>query len=232
MAKTAPEKVSFAARFRQIGMVFSFTARRDRMFVPLALAAVLVPVGLGVVLFVIGAGWIWIAIGVMLALLALLIVLNLRSNKAMMIEAESQPGASARIVELMRGNWRVSPAISASTDYDMVHLVVGRPGVILLGEGPNKARVRSMIGQEKRRVGRVIGSTDLRDFMIGHGEGEVPIAKLRATLSKLPRSITPKDVNALDTRLKALAARPQMPQGSIPKSMRPPKGAFRAMRGR
>ena len=68
--------------------------------------------------------------------------------------------------------------------------------------------------------------------MVGNGEGEVPIRKLRMTLMRLPRTLTGKDVNALDKRLKALTARPQMPKGAIPKNMRPPKGAFKAMRGR
>jgi uncharacterized protein DUF4191 len=49
---------------------------------------------------------------------------------------------------------------------------------------------------------------------------------------KLPRTITGKDVNALDTRLTALAARTNLPKGAIPKNMRPPKGAFRMSRGR
>jgi hypothetical protein len=68
--------------------------------------------------------------------------------------------------------------------------------------------------------------------VVGDAEGEIPLGKLRITFMKLPRSITGKDVNALDKRLTALSARPQMPQGSIPKNMRPPKGANRAMRGR
>ena len=67
---------------------------------------------------------------------------------------------------------------------------------------------------------------------MGNGEGEIPLAKLRVTLMKLPRTITGKDVNALDKRLKALSARPQLPKGAIPKNMRPPKGAYKAMRGR
>jgi len=41
---------------------------------------------------------------------------------------------------------------------------------------------------------------------------------------KLPRNLTGKDVNALDKRLGALMARPQMPKGAIPKSMRPARG--------
>ncbi len=231
MAKAADEKASFGTRLKQIGMVFSFTAKRDKLFLPLVVLAAAVPIIAAVVLLLVGLGWIWLPAGIVLALLLVMIVLNFRSNKAMMSEAEGQPGAAAQIVEMMRGDWRVTPAIASTTQFDMVHLVIGRPGVILLAEG-NPARVRSLLGQEKRRLSKVIGSADLRDFVIGPGEGELSVAKLRSTLMRLPRTITGKEVNALDARLKALSARPQMPKGAIPKNMRPPKGAFRAMRGR
>jgi len=221
MAKAAePEKVGFFQRLRQIGMVFSFTAKRDKLFVPLVAVAVVVPLAIVGVLIALGFSWLYLAIGVLVALLAVLLVLNLRSNKAMMTEAEGQPGAAAQIVETMRGDWRVTPAISSTTQFDFVHLVIGRAGVVLLAEG-NPSRLRSLLGQEKRRLSKVIGTVDLRDFIVGNGEGEIPIAKLRSTLMKLPRTITGKEVNALDARLKALSSRPQMPKGAIPKNMRP-----------
>jgi hypothetical protein len=232
MAKAAaPEKVSFRARLRQIGMVFSFTAKRDKLFVPLVIVAVLLPLIAGTVLVTLGWSWVWLVVGVMLALLLVMVVLSVRSNKAMMIEAEGQPGAAASIVENMRGDWRVTPGLASTTQFDFVHLVIGKPGVILLAEG-HPGRVKGLLGQEKRRLSKVIGTAELRDFVIGNGEGQVPISKLRVTLMKLPRTLSGKDVNALDTRLKALSARPQMPKGAIPKNMRPSKGAFRAMRGR
>ncbi|MBB4961021.1 DUF4191 domain-containing protein [Micromonospora polyrhachis] len=221
------EKVSFGQRLKQIGMVFSFTAKRDKWFVPLAAAAVLIPLALAVVA-VMFWGWFWLPIGILVALLALLIVLNLRSNTAMMSAAEGQPGAAASIMESMRGDWRVTPAISSTTQMDMVHLVIGRPGVILLAEG-NPHRVRGLLGQEKRRLAKVIGTAPIFDYMIGQGENELPVRKLRMTLMRLPRNLSGKDVNALDKRLKALSARPQMPKGAIPKNMRPPgfRGAGR-----
>lgn len=224
------EKVSFFTRLKQIGQVFSFTAKRDKLFLPLVAAAVIIPLALTVVAFF-QLSWIAIPLGVLIALLAVLIVLNLRSGRAMMSAAEGQPGAAASIIETMRGDWRVTPAVTSTTQFDMVHLVIGRPGVILLGEG-NPQRVRSLIGQERRRLTKVIGSAPLYDYLVGQGEDELPIRKLRVTLMKLPRNLTGKDVNALDKRLKALSARPQMPKGAIPKNMRPSKGAFRQMRGR
>jgi hypothetical protein len=232
MAKAQqPEKVGFMGRIKQIGMVFTFTARRDKLFVPWVIVAVAIAVGLTVLLSIVW-GPIFIAVGVLLVLLAVLIVLNLRANKAMMVEAEGQPGAAASIVENMRGGFRVTPALASTTQFDFVHLVICHGGVVLLGEG-NPSRVRGLINQEKKRLAKVIGSAELRDFMIGRGEGEIPINKLRYTLMKINRTKTlgGKDVNALDKRLKALTARPQLPKGAIPKNMRPPKGQFKAMRG-
>ncbi|MDQ7903234.1 DUF4191 domain-containing protein [Phytohabitans sp. ZYX-F-186] len=224
------EKVTFGQRLKQIGMVFSFTAKRDKWFAPLVAGAVLIPLALTVVA-VITWGWLWLPVGILLTLLAVLIVLNLRSNAAMMNAAEGQPGAAAQLVENMRGDWRVTTAVSSTTQMDMVHLVLGRPGVILLAEG-NPQRVRSLLGQEKRRLAKVIGNAPMYDYIVGTGEEELSIRKLRTTLMRLPRNLTGKDVNALDKRLTALSARPNLPKGAIPKNMRPPKGAFRQMRGR
>jgi hypothetical protein len=230
MAKAAQdEKVGFFARLKQVGMVFAFTAKRDKLFIPILAGAVLLAAGLTVLMAILW-GPIFIAVGVMLVMLAVLIVLNLRANKAFMAQAEGTPGAAAQIVENMRGDFRVTPAFASTTQMDFVHLVLCRGGVILLGEG-HPGRVKGLINQERKRLLRVIGSADLRDFMIGRGEGEIPVTKLRVTLMKLPRTLSGKDVNALDKRLKALNARPQLPKGAIPKNMRPPKGAFKAMRG-
>jgi Domain of unknown function (DUF4191) len=225
------EKVSFRERLKQIGQVFSFTAKQDKLFVPLLAGAVLIPLALTVVGIVLGMSLIYLPIGIMVALLAAVIVLNLRSNAAMMNAAEGQPGAAASLMENMRGDWRVRAAASSTTQFDMVHVVIGRPGVILLGEG-NPQRLRGLLGQEKRRLAKVIGNAPLFDYVIGNDEGQLPIRKLRTTLTRLPRNLTGKDVNALDTRLGALMARPQMPKGAIPKNMRPSKGAFRQQRQR
>ena len=223
MAANPQEKVSFVERLKQIGQVFTFTAKQDKWFIPLLMAAVLIPLALTVLVVLLGLGWTWIPIGVLVALFAALIVLNLRSNAAMMNAAEDQPGAAASLIENMRGDWRVRPAASSTTQFDMVHVVIGRPGVILLGEGQPQ-RVRGLLGQEKRRLSKVIGNAPLYDYVVGTEEGELNIRKLRTTVMKLPRNLTGKDVNALDKRLGALMARPQMPKGAIPKNMRPTKG--------
>ncbi|WP_117214727.1 DUF4191 domain-containing protein [Allorhizocola rhizosphaerae] len=234
MAKSQEEKVSFITRLKQIGMVFKFTAKQDRWFMPLAAGAVLIPLAVTVAVYLLTDwGLLTIPLGIMLALLALLIVLNLRSNAAMMNSMEGQPGAAAHLVSQMRGDWRINieKPLSATTQMDVVHLVIGRPGVILLAEG-NPARLRGMLGEQKRRLGKVIGDAPLYDYIIGNEEGQVGIRKLRMTLLKLPRNLSGKEVNQLDRALKALTARPTLPKGQLPKEFRPPKGAMRQMRGR
>jgi hypothetical protein len=232
MAKAQEEKVGFFGRLKQIGLVFQFTAKQDKWFLPLVAGAVLIPVAL-TVLFAVMWGWIWIPLGIMISLLGVLIVLNLRSNAAMMNTMEGQPGAAAHLISQMRGDWRVNveKPLSATTQMDVVHLVLGKPGVILIAEG-SPQRVKPMLGEQKRRLGKVIGDAPMYDFIIGNDEGQVSIRKLRMTLLRLPRNLTGKEINQLDRALTALTARPTLPKGQLPKEFRPPKGAMRQMRGR
>jgi hypothetical protein len=225
------EKVSFGGRLKQIGQVFAFTAKQDKWFVPLVIGAIAIPLAITVTIVLLTGAWPWIPVGILFTLLAVLIVLNLRSNTAMMNVAEGQPGAAASLMENMRGDWRVRPAASSTTQFDMVHVVIGKPGVILLGEG-DPQRVRSLLSQERKRLVKVIGNAPLYDYVIGTEEGQLSVRKLRSTMLRLPKNLTGKDVNSLDKRLGALMSRPQMPKGAIPKSMRPSKGAFRQQRPR
>lgn len=232
MAKPSEEKVSFGGRLKQIGMVFKFTAKQDKLFVPLVVAAALIPIALTVVA-VYFWGWIWVPLGILATLLAVLVVLNLRSNEAMMNALEGQPGASVQVLSSLRGNWRVKEQpIAFTVNNDFVVLVLGPPGVVIIGEGEPQ-RVRQMLGEQKRRLAKVIGSTPLYDLVVGNDEGQVPIRKLRGHLMrKLPRNLAGKEINSLDRALTALTAKPQMPKGGLPKEFRPPKGTMRQMRGR
>ncbi|HEY7174149.1 MAG TPA: DUF4191 domain-containing protein [Micromonosporaceae bacterium] len=233
MAKQeAAEKVTRRERFRQFGRVMAFVARRDKLFVPLLVAAFVVPIGLFVILVTVaGLSPIFYPVGVLLAVVLAMVVLNMRFTKAQVTEMHGQIGAAAGIVEQMRGGWNVTPGFAITTQEDMITLVIGRPGVVLIGEG-NPSRLRGMLGQEKRRLAKIIGTTEMRDLIVGDNEGEVPLGKLRMTLMKMPRTTSGAEVNALAGRIKALQARPQMPRGAIPKHLRPQGAQMRPPRGR
>jgi hypothetical protein len=231
MAKPSQEKVGFVERLKQIGMVFRFTAKQDKWFVPLVVGAVLIPLLLTVVAGI-KLSWVWIPLGIMLMLLAVLLVLNLRSNTAMLNAIEGQPGAPTQIMSSLRGNWRVKEQpVAFTVNNDFVHLVLGPPGVLLVAEGdPN--RVRGLLGEQKRRMSKVIGQTPLYDIVVGNDEGQVPLRKLRTHMMRLPRNLSGKEINSLDRALTALTAKPQMPKGGLPKEFRPPRSMMRQQRGR
>jgi hypothetical protein len=46
-----------------------------------------------------------------------------------------QVGAAASVLNAIRGAWFVTPAVGVDKNQNMVHRVVGRPGIILVGEG-------------------------------------------------------------------------------------------------
>lgn len=154
--------------------------------------------------------------GLLLGLLGGMIVFGVRARRTTFKQAEGRPGAAAWAMEQMRGDWRIAQATSASTQQDIVHRVIGKPGVILVGEG-NPHRLGSLLGQEKKRIARVIGDTPIYTVIVGSDEGQIPLKKLNGHLTKLPRNIQGGQIRAIEKRLLAVAA-PKMP---LPKGPMP-----------
>ncbi|MDF2584615.1 MAG: hypothetical protein K0R33_3258, partial [Mycobacterium sp.] len=114
--------------------------------------------------------------------------------------------------------WRVTPGVAATGHFDAVHRVIGRPGVLLVGEGA-ASRVKPLLAQEKKRTARLVGDVPIYDIVVGNGEGEVPLAKLERHLNKLPANITVKQIDSLESRLVALGSKigpAAMPKGPMP----------------
>jgi hypothetical protein len=131
------------------------------------------------------------------------------------------------VLQNMRGNWRVTPAVQFNKDQDMVHRVVGRPGVVLVAEG-NPNRTRGLVANEKRTLARLVGETPIYDVYVGDGEGQVALRELEKHFTRLPRNIKPALVNQLDGRLKAIRASAgavPIPKGPMP--TRVPRGKVR-----
>jgi hypothetical protein len=229
---TSEEKLSFRDRFKQIGPAFSFVRRHDKLIIPLLLLTFLVPIAIGVGVALVTGDWlVTMPLAVALSLLLTMLVFTRRVARATYAEVEGKPGAAAAVLQNMRGNWRITPGVAATVQQDVVHRVVGRPGVILLIEG-SPARLKNLIVQEKKRVSRVAPDVPVYDITVGDGEGEVPLRKLQTHFIKMPRNITPKQINALENRLQALTAtRPPLPKGPLPKGARMPKGAKLNRRG-
>lgn len=223
---TSEEKLSFRDRVKQIGPAFTFVRRHDKLIVPLLLATFLVPILVGVVIALITGAWLTtVPLAVAIALLLTMLIFTRRVASATYAEVEGKPGAAAAVLQNMRGNWRITPGIAATPQQDVVHRIVGRPGVILVIEG-SATRLKNLIVQEKKRVTRVAPDIPVYDVTVGNDAGQIPLRKLQTHFVKLPRNITPKQINALENRLQALGGvRPPIPKGPLPKGARMPKGA-------
>lgn len=163
-----------------------------------------------------------IPLGVLTGLTTSMLIFGRYAQSAQYAAVEGKPGAAAAILQNMRGNWTVTPAVSANRSMDVVHRAVGRPGVVLVAEGA-PARVASLIAAEKKRVSRVAYEVPIYDILVGDGENQVPIRRLQRKIMRLPRNLTAGQVADLNHRLKALPQSLQMPKGPLPKTGRMPK---------
>jgi hypothetical protein len=164
----------------------------------------------------VGPWWLWVPVGVVAVLLVALVVLGRRAQAYGLKAIEGQPGAAAAVLQQMRGAWEVTPAVAFNRRQDMVHLAVGRPGVVLVAEGDSPARLRQLLAQERRRFERAAGEVAVQEVVVGAGEGAVPLDRLAVHLTRLPGAIKAKDVGPLHRRLSALkVSAPPMPKGPV-----------------
>jgi hypothetical protein len=159
---------------------------------------------------------------VILGLLVAMILFGRFAQAAQYSAIEGQPGAAAAVLQTMRGNWTVTPAIAANRNLDVVHRAVGRAGVVLVGEG-SPTRLPSLLAAEKKRVARVAYDIPIYDIQVGDAEGQVPIRRLQRHIMKLPRNLRSSAVSDLNYRLKALPQSLQAPKGPMPRQGRQPK---------
>jgi hypothetical protein len=217
----AARKAAARERRGQLWQAFNIQRKEDKRLLPYMIGAFVLIVGVSVAVGLWAGGLTaltFIPLGVVLGGLAMFIIFGRRAQKSIYRKAEGQTGAAAWALDNMRGKWRVSPGVASTGHFDAVHRVLGRPGVILIGEG-SAARVKPLLAQEKKRTARLIGDTPIYDIVVGNGEGEVPLAKLERHLTKLPANITVKQMDSLESRLAALGSRAGaaiMPKGPLP----------------
>jgi F0F1-type ATP synthase assembly protein I len=219
--------------FRQMRQAFTLTRQNDTRLVPyLVITFVVVAAVIYLAAFFgLGSPWFPILPAVLFGLVAAMFVFSRRAQSSAYRQAEGQPGAAAYILGQLRGDWRKTDAVAGTAQLDAVHRLLGRPGVVLIGEGAPH-RVKPLLAQEKRRVARLAGDAPIYDIVVGRGDGEVPLDKLNTHLMKLPRNLSKEQVAALDRRLAALGApRTPLPKGPMPAGARL-RGVQRAARRR
>ena len=205
--------------WRSMGQAFSLTRKQDPKFLPYL---ILFPVLAAAVVYLL-ALWLTgsVYFGIPFAVFALLIVgmlvFSRRAQTSMYAQAEGQPGAAGWLLQQqLKGDWRLTQGVAGTASMDAVHRLIGRPGIVLIGEGAPH-RVRGLIAQEKKKIARVAGDTPIYDVTVGTGEGDVRLGKLNRYLVKLPSNLSKGEVSTLEKRLAALGGpRAPLPKGPMP----------------
>ena len=232
----AARKAASKQRRSQLWQAFQIQRKEDKRLIPYMAGAFVLIAGASVAAGIYAGGFtmfMLIPLGIVLGALVAFIIFGRRAQKSVYRKAEGQTGAAAWALENLRGKWRVTPGVAATGHFDAVHRVIGRPGVIFVGEG-SAARVKPLLAQEKKRTARLVGDVPIYDVIVGNGEGQVPLSKLERHLTKLPSNITVKQLDALESRLAALGSKggpAAMPKGPLPTAAKM-KGVQRTVRRR
>lgn len=232
-------------RVAQVRQVFTMTRKADpaavwwMVFAALAVMVVAVIIGIWIDQLVYT-----IILGLPVALLVATIILGRRAEGAAFAQIEGQPGATSAVLGQLRRGWYYEQEPVAAEaggqmrgmrdlhNAAMVFRAVGRPGVILMAEGPRGAAQR-LATSERKRVSRVVGEeVPVHTFIVGTGEGDTALRKVVPTIKKLPKKLSHDEALVVQQRLKALAGknRPPIPKGIDP--TRAPRMSRKALRGR
>lgn len=228
-------------RFAQVRQVYSAASKADPTIPWWMLFAFVAVVVVGTVIGLLLGHWKYaLVLSVPVALLAATLVLSRKAERAAYRSLEGQPGAAGAALGALRRGWFFSQEPVAidgargTRPEDMVgaafvYRAVGRPGVVLVAEGPD-ARRKKLIVQERRKVERVAPGVPVTAISVGDGEDQVPVRKLSSKMTRMKPVLTKEEVSAVNKRLKSLGGmRPPIPAGTDPLRARVDR---KAMRGR
>jgi hypothetical protein len=229
---SAPEKGP--GFFSQIRTLYTFTQKEFRWLPYLLAGLLLVGIAVGVgVGFLIPPVAVWSVIlwgvtGLMLGVLASMMTMTRLSTRAMYKKIDGMPGAAGHVLSTSLGRkWQASEmpvGINPKTQ-EAVYRAIGRGGVVIVGEGA-RGRLTRLVNDERSKVQRVASGVPVTVFYVGHGEGDVPIAKLSSAIKGLPTKIDRTTMAAVIKRIESvsqsLTSLP-IPKGIDPTKVRAPR---------
>ncbi|HEY2833623.1 MAG TPA: DUF4191 domain-containing protein [Sporichthyaceae bacterium] len=227
MAKKSAAPQPEGSKFKQVITAYRVTAQTDKLLPLWLLGAFaldfVVVFALGVL---IGHVIFGIIFAVLTGLLSALVALGSRVQKTAYAQVEGQPGAAAAVLNTMRrGGWTVTPGVAANRNQDVVHRAVGKPGIVLIGEGDPRG-VAVLLDAERKRMNRFVTDAPVIEVVVGYDKGQVPLRKLTKHMMRLKRTLKGGEVTDINDRLRAvgdLMKNAPMPKGPMPKGARMPR---------
>ncbi|HEV7168727.1 MAG TPA: DUF4191 domain-containing protein [Micrococcaceae bacterium] len=223
---SAPKKTG---RVKQMVEIFQMTRRYDPNVVWLMLLAFLVVAGVALGIGFAVNSWInGLILGIPLGLLAALLLMSRRAERAAFAQIEGQPGASGAAINTLKRGWIIEeqPVAVNPRTQDAVFRAIGRPGVVLVSEGPTN-RVRPLVDAERKRLNRILPNVTVHVIESGRGDGQVELSKIAKKMQKLKPELTKGEVGAVNKRVASLGNKLPIPKGIDPYKARPDRKAAR-----
>lgn len=215
-------------RMKQMWQVFNMTRRMDPASLWFMIAGFVLPLAAGIVLAIVLSGdnvigiILYVVASLMGGLLVFLIVLGRRAERVAYRQIEGQPGAVGAVLKSsLRRAWQASemPVTVSPRTQDAVYRAVGKPGVVLIGEGP-QSRTRRMLEDERRNVNRIVPNVPVHFVHVGPDAESTKLERLAKTLNGHKKTLTKAEVLAVNNRLSSLSKSSSLP---IPKGIDPTK---------
>lgn len=229
---SAPAKVKKTRWYHQVWQAYQMTRQQDSAITWLILAVFFGVIAVGLVIGLLLGPWLYVLLlSIPFAALGAMFTLTRRAERAAYSRIEGQPGAAMSALGTIRRGWTFAeePVAIAPRSQDLVFRGVGRPGVVLVGEGPPH-RVGKLLESERKRTARVLPGVPITLIEVGREDGQVPLPQLARKVQRLKPQITKQETGEVVKRLTALGAvKMPVPKGIDPMRARPDR---KGMRGR
>jgi hypothetical protein len=161
-------------------------------------------------------------VGLPLSILGALFFFTRQAGTAAYSAIEDQPGAAASVLMAIRKGWTTTPAVAVSRNQDLVHRSVGRPGIVLVGEGG--PALRGLLIEERRKTERFAPGVPISEIIVGDLDGQIKLRKLQKHMKKMKKKLSPAQLREVRNRLKAVGGLSiPIPKGPMPKNVKVPK---------
>jgi hypothetical protein len=216
--------------YKQVWQVYQMTRETDPAVTWWMLGTFLGILAVGVVVGLLtDKVWYFATLALPFGLLAAMFLLTRRAETAAYRKIEGQPGASLSALSTIRRGWTFAqePVQFDPRTQDAVFRGLGRPGVVLVSEGPTQ-RVGRLLEAERKKVARVASGVPITTIQVGDGEGQVALRRLPRAVQKLKPKLTKAELAVIDKRLTALGTmKLPIPKGIDPMKARPDRKGMR-----
>ncbi|MFM1983989.1 MAG: hypothetical protein RL723_424 [Actinomycetota bacterium] len=210
----------------QMWTVYKMTAKQDKtslMWATLAFVLVLGAfVGFEVIAFP-GNVFnlvIFIIMGAMFGLIAAMVVMGRKAERAAYSRISGQMGAVGAVLANIRKGWRAAemPVAVNPRSQDAVYRAIGPAGVVLVGEG-TRSRVKVLLEDERRKINRVAPGAPVEFVYVTNDSEATTLPDLSRTLYKMKKSMSRGEISVVAKRLESLGMNIPIPKGIDPSKL-------------